>query len=1460
MKRNLLIGTSLVAAFATTAVSARSAAVMTEASFNENTDVSNTVAIATEAFKAEFNTKALALKATGGLTLLESTLGTEAGREAVAKILKATTAEDTTADALAAAFGKQTEAQKKATVTAIATALATNAELRKLVNDFRPAVVAAVAAEKKAVVEPGKLVAPAPTPDVTPVVTPVQNNAPVTLATLSQAVSDTTNDLVSAINAEAVAQKAVEDAKADVTALTTAKSDADKALEDAQTALKAAETKAATAKTAADKATADLTALTTEKKAKEGSIATAEKVIADKTTAGTAVTEAETNALNVLKAELATIDAKIVAATATQTNTAAELVAADKVVAADKAAVEVATKAQGDAVTALETAVKAKADADTALTAKTTAVTEVTTKLTTAKSAVLAAAEKAATEAATKATTATEAAGSAEIKRTELATAAETAKARVIELGKRETSLKTELTAARAVDTANSTEATKAAVTAKEAAVIAIAKELAEAKIAATHAANAEKTATEAAAKAEAEATTASESKETAATELEAAKAAVKAADEAVKTARATIVQAAKAAQADAQAAKASSDAKAAVDKVTTLTGELTALEAQLVANPGDATLTKAVADKKVELDQAKKAAETAALASKNATATAAQATTELDAAKITAAQAAAAARTLKTQLDVATIAATEAAEKVKKLEAANSGFANEVSSLTATVDRFNADKVLATIFKNAESELQAAEATRAESDATIKTLLNAITVSEADESAATQVISLAVKLKNNNAGMDFARQYAVATHAKQVEALKAYNKALATANKLSDAAAKAAAITALGDAPVVDARLTQLVDAIDTVAAAELKIETARFVFNKADRLARLMAKAKVEATGKYSGIIAARLNATTDITIASFVTMFNGNVTSIDAVLDESIQSFHGLVREAEGFNTVKDLLDLDVSGSESKDEVLPMDVRNQLIAELQVALTSSVNSATMKEALTLISAMNARFTELTEQLERREINLGSRAFDELGRLQQALTEAFGKENTFVESMLQKISRASQLSAEFARIEAYEAEETARFNTLTESEQTTEVTHRRDQLLQRRAERKTELKNDATRLVAADSDRLVSTVSRAYHAAAAAQVQNLTTEAMTALKAALRAYNTFLTETAKASDISLLDAQTINQVFGDAQALESFKARRDLDLENVANDQGKLLWTVAHGKEAMAKKAKAARTELDLSAGVFDTAYGNASDEAKDAITFLRDEVQKRQRGIDSLSNENTRLATRLAAADESEKAGIQAEIDAYGLEITVLETWLTEKADAIATATTAAGNLVALNANCLALRKELDTLEAENAKTTQAMEADLATFEYLVAAVRQARAANLEKGATFEAELAEAVATILSPVPQVSAKSSEAGSDTDEEAEEAETSSTQSGAPAEGNFAQLPGGNGGITPPMTGDTTVGLSSPNGTNVEPTATAGVGDNASSARRAAADLDRQGDDIDALFADDSNN
>jgi len=155
MKRNLLIGTSLVAALATTSLSARAASAIDKTSFDLNTQVVVTHLAAKTALAAEFDREAVALKAeTGstkaeaGSTLLAAILNNEAGREAVAKILKATTEEAKTAEALRATFDGQTDAQKKATVAKIAEALATNADLRKLVDDFHPLVVAAVKAKK----------------------------------------------------------------------------------------------------------------------------------------------------------------------------------------------------------------------------------------------------------------------------------------------------------------------------------------------------------------------------------------------------------------------------------------------------------------------------------------------------------------------------------------------------------------------------------------------------------------------------------------------------------------------------------------------------------------------------------------------------------------------------------------------------------------------------------------------------------------------------------------------------------------------------------------------------------------------------------------------------------------------------------------------------------------------------------------------------------------------------------------------------------------------------------------------------------------------------------------------------------------------------------------------------------------------------------------------------------------
>lgn len=651
MKRNLLIGTSLVAAFSATALDARSFSVMTEESRKDNTALSSAIHMVTEGHKR--STGKTALKA--------------GDSDAFAAVYQA-------------ALEKVSSGKEgKATVAEIAKALATNVELRKLVDGFRPAVIAAVAEEQKKPV-----VAPV---DQDIEILPEPNKDVVTSAELLQAVADTTNTLVGAINAEAAAKKIVENATATVNTLTKEKADADKALTDAQTELKEAETKAAVAKTATENATADLTALTTEKKVKEEKITAAEKAITDKTTA---VTTAEAQALDILKTELAAIDAKIAAATTTQTDTAAALVAADKLVADAKAKVEVTTKAQVAAATALETALKTKADADTALTAKTKAVAEITAKLATAQTALKDAAEKAKTEAEAKAKEATEAAGTAEIKKAELATVAEASKAKIIELGKKQTALNVELTAARAADAANSTDATKAAVATKEAAVVAIATELAQAKIAEVHAKQAAKVAEAVAATAVILAEKATEAKKAAATELDIAKDAVKTADEAVKAAKATIAQADVKAQADAQAAKTADDAKAAEARATKIATDLKDLEDKLAGNAGNAELIKAVEAKKAELEQAKKDVAAAALAAKTAAETAQQAAVELDTAKKTALEAEKTAQTLTIQLAAAQEKAQKSESELKEVRAAHEAEKATVDQLKSALRNYN--------------------------------------------------------------------------------------------------------------------------------------------------------------------------------------------------------------------------------------------------------------------------------------------------------------------------------------------------------------------------------------------------------------------------------------------------------------------------------------------------------------------------------------------------------------------------------------------------------------------------------------------------------------------------------------------------------------------------------------------------------------------------------------------------
>jgi hypothetical protein len=150
MKRNLLIGTSLVAAVAATTVSGRSAASMlTTDALQANTDFANTVVIVEKELSAQLSPKKLKGLESTGPTLLAAALSDVAGHKVFAGALKAeVTAGD---DVLEAQLRKATD--QKAAIAAIAKALAQDAKLRKLVAAYRDhaeLVVAADQAEAKA--------------------------------------------------------------------------------------------------------------------------------------------------------------------------------------------------------------------------------------------------------------------------------------------------------------------------------------------------------------------------------------------------------------------------------------------------------------------------------------------------------------------------------------------------------------------------------------------------------------------------------------------------------------------------------------------------------------------------------------------------------------------------------------------------------------------------------------------------------------------------------------------------------------------------------------------------------------------------------------------------------------------------------------------------------------------------------------------------------------------------------------------------------------------------------------------------------------------------------------------------------------------------------------------------------------------------------------------------------------
>lgn len=1318
MKRNLLIGTSLVAAVSATSLDARSFSVMTEEARRDNTALSSAIHMVTEGHK----------RATGKTPLKAD--GTDAFAAAYqAAVAKVTPGKD-----------------GKVTLADVTAALATNAELRKLVAEFRPAVVAAVAAEKKAVVAP--VVVPGPGPLPAPVVVvPVAEE--VSIEALTQVVTDTTTVLLAAIKAEGVAQKAVEDTTADVTAATKAKADADAALTDAEKASKKAAEDAASAKIAAETTASDLTALNADRKVKAETIAAAEKAIADKTAAGTAITAAETDALNVLRAELATIDAKIIAATTAKADAAAALVVADDLVKSTAQAVVKATEDQTDAAKAAEAAVKAKDAAVAALTAKTTAVTDAVSKLTAAKAAVIAAAEKAVTEATAQATAATEASGAAAVKSTELATIADAAKAKVIELGKRQTALNAELTTARAVDAANSTDTTKAVVAAKEAAVIAISTEIAQAKIAATHASQAEKAAVEAAATAATQATKATEAKAEADAALAEAKKAVKAAEDAVKAVKATFAQAAEKAKAEAKAAAAKANLVKADQAEAKAAAELIDLEARLVADPDNTTLQRAVADKKAELAQLKAAAEKAAVDAAQAAEAAEKAADDLVVAKKAAETAAEKATTLAKQLTEASARAEALARELSSakrsldtIEVTAAELRATADDLSATVDTFNADKVVANLIEETTAELAAAQA-RAQTP---------------------------------------------------------------------------------GATP-------------DAIADAQIDIEIANATLLSAKTLADLMAQVIVEAGGEYSGKIADRMNADIAETKANFVKDFNSGKFVVAELVESYIQSFERFAEKAEQFNKLKTLFDIDTSVR--IDTKTPagriIDARSQIVAQLQAVLTSSVSSKTVKEAETLLFAMTKRFTQFDRTLGRfaaaRGRGFADAALEELVTLQRALNSAVDEEALSMRNLLAQLSQINEISAEFDQVSQLELAEKAMFDALDAAAKPAAQADY-DRVMADFAERKAKLASDVSHIVsqpagalrAGDDEAVEQRISYAPHAAAAAavpadRVQNLTAEAIAALKKALKTYADFLTEISKATDVQLLSAETVNQLFGTLVAgsssdyvagsgkagLDQFLKRlsRFIPLHIISDSTvGRFADEIRTTADAAASEKEALIAKMDVASAAYTTARGTATDDAKNALEYLIANVYERHHQIAQIEAEKAEIASQLFTAPD--KDAIQAEIDARSRRIEEINQWLVDNKKAFENATAAAGDLVGLFEAVRELRKQIAAQEATADAEARTMEADFATLRRLDAEVKNARQAKAEESVRFVVAIAEAVQTILSP-----ALAEVEDEEAEEEAEEgSEHGSVHSGGstprrPASGSF-------GKVTPPLRAGTT--------------------------------------------------
>ncbi|MCP5322430.1 MAG: hypothetical protein H6492_00235 [Candidatus Paracaedibacteraceae bacterium] len=911
MKRNLLIGTSLVAAFATTNLSARSAAVMTDAAFKENTAVANSVAVAKKAI-TEFFSETKGLRADGTVAvsnLLARALTDEAGLKAVAGVLSAKTEEAQTPDALVAALRKQTAAQQQKSIEAIAAALATNPTLRRIVDESRTEVEALIKEEaaKKAVDD--AVVNPTPAPAPAKVDTDAAETVSGLIDAMTAAVDahESSANKVTRLNAAWKNAELVAAAKAEALEVATAaETAAGEALTRAEAELTAKEAAAKAAKTAIETLDAAKAKLT-------------EALPATQTAAaGKPAGSAEVLALNLLQAKIAEKDAEIAAAKEKQT-------AADKAFEAAKAA-----KAAAEA--ALNTAKEAKAAATTAAEAAVTELSRVTDRLKTAKTdleqklaaletakaAALTAAETAAKNAKEALATAKTAKGNADVAVTEAETALERATATATELAAREVSLKKERDAAREAELADT-------VTAKEAAVKEIVAQIADAEVALSNAKR-----SLAAKKAEAEkATKELEAAEKAAdktkAEFESLQLIVKTLAGNIKALKASIAATAEAVTAAKAEFEAGKKARKAERDLVAGDAEVDRLTAAAAANPTDAAIAQQL--REAQANRRQLAAEkTAALQRVTETADELKKAEEAkskaqERAREAADQAAAAqlaldaVRTENTTLESQMRALIAEAGRIPGFEAEVArlaGFEGKAEALAARVAALDTAAILGKVIVDADAEIEAQTEARDAALDRIDALKAATVVFEAVEADAEAeeegrpAWTLADVADRD--GLTTLRQL----HTYLVRELDHYDATMA-----ADAAEEA---SEAGDDVISEAlagQYREVVAEIEAVFEAEAAIEKATALKGQAEQFQGFDF---VEGTGETSGRVAAFINAKLrqgQAMIGLVARELAAGRLYDAADMRGEFAKFKGFVAK---FNEVKDLLDIELPAAEA------------------------------------------------------------------------------------------------------------------------------------------------------------------------------------------------------------------------------------------------------------------------------------------------------------------------------------------------------------------------------------------------------------------------------------------------------------------------------------------------------------------------------------------------------------